>query len=590
MVLESSGGKSRETCVDTYAAVVERFDLPRNALAGDASALTLPAIRVRFFLVKTRNPFSFMIWTTAVVCVLFPALAANASTAPLVLDPAVVIDPPAKDGVKSEIHYLGQPPKAGRIDLTATNGFFSEGFKAEEQKPMLPGDERFIRCSFGSLVARAAHGGGTARWHLWCPTAGEIHAACVLKVSANQAGHTLVIKVGDDEKSLSLNQSDGESPQAQSLSFNLKSAGEITFSIDCTNNPLPPETRICYITLQGPAITSASLLRVRWRPSAVHQHFVPEGDCPSPRIWVFETRSDTQTTSYSPITTPFGYFGTTFDGNGKVEKEASFNFSMWIAGRTAVDAPPIDRLPCLIGTSLPKAQYSSFGGEGTGIKFRDAVAYPDGADAIIQAMRVETRDGARTFFGYFYDEREHHWKLFASAQERTKQTGIGSPGSFCEIPGPPDVQRTGDVLREIKRRGWFQGSDLKWYPAVLPKAKRGTPDPDAADTDEQVKGASAAIAFTACRTSARKGGLRWPPVESPTTPRTIAKMPPRTRMHGSCPSIWPRKRSRNCLNCPSSLATQPCRQFRQAARRSIIRSLKPVPIPRPFSTTALSTV
>ncbi len=39
------------------------------------------------------------------------------------------------------------------------------------------------------------------------------------------------------------------------------------------------------------------------------------------------------------------------------------------------------------------------------------------------------------------------------------------PGSFCEVPGPPNVQRTGDVPREVRRRGWFRDELAgRWAP------------------------------------------------------------------------------------------------------------------------------
>ena len=67
-------------------------------------------------------------------------------------------------------------------------------------------------------------------------------------------------------------------------------------------------------------------------------------------MWVFETRNVAETTSYSPLTTPFGYFGTSFGSGGRIPPGAGFNFSMWVAGRDETKAPPIEKMPRLIGS------------------------------------------------------------------------------------------------------------------------------------------------------------------------------------------------------------------------------------------------
>lgn len=211
-------------------------------------------------------------------------------------------------------------------------------------------------------------------------------------------------------------------------------------------------------------------------------------------MWVFETRAVSKTSSYSPLTTGFGYYGTGFTADGVVASGAGFNFSMWAAGRGATAAPPLPRMPRLIGTDITEARYGTFGGEGTGVKFFGATAYPDGAERIIQALRIETTpDGLVTYFGYFYDEKADRWRLYASAQQLAKNAkAVKNPafgtmrgtGSFCEIPGPPNRERSGDLVREIKRRGWFYGNDGKWYRAVLGDAlNEQPPEPKEPDDD-----------------------------------------------------------------------------------------------------------
>src|SRR5262249_35730512 len=152
------------------------------------------------------------------------------------------------------------------------------------------------------------------------------------------------IKVGEQSQRLNVTANDGSSPQPATLTFNLKQPGKVTFAIDCTTNPPPAQTRIAFIRLEGSAIDKASLLRARWRPSAAHGLFYAPGSCPAPNMWVFETVDVGKTGSYSPLTTPFGYFGLVFKPGGRITPGTGFNFSMWIAGRSATSAPPLERM------------------------------------------------------------------------------------------------------------------------------------------------------------------------------------------------------------------------------------------------------
>ncbi len=398
---------------------------------------------------------------------------------PIVLDPPALVDFGAKEGPNSEIRYQAQPAKEGRIDLTANNGFFDRCFQALDEQPVIPGDQGLINYGFGYLGRSSENVSGTVRWHLWCVEAGEIKASFFMQVPTAEAGHPWAIRVGDETQTLKVNPSDGQSPQMQALKFTVKQPGKVTFTIDCTQTPPPAETRIRFIRLEGSAINKANLLRTRWRPTAVSGRFFAPGNCPEPMLWVFESANVGETGGYSPLMTPFGYFGTSFGSGGRIPPGSDFNFSMWIGNRHVTNAPPIEKMMRLIGTDIPEAEYSSWGNaEGTGVKFRKAVAYKDGADRTIQAFRVEETNDVRTYYGYFYDEQANRWRLFASGQGPAGSGKSDLPNrmkavsGFCEIPGPPHVERSGDLVREIKRRGWFYGSDNRWYRAQThPDAK-----------------------------------------------------------------------------------------------------------------------
>ena len=405
--------------------------------------------------------------------------------------PVAILVPAATDGIKTDLRFYGQAAVNGSLDLTASNGFFDRCFEAVEPGAATAGDKPFIGQTFGCLKPTSDPPRGTARWHLWLLKPGEIRATFFLTVPKAEIGHEWVIRLGEEARTLRATESNGDKPQEQTLVFNTRATGRLLFAIDCTQAPPPAGSRVHRVRLEGSALEGASLLRARWRPAAVHARFQAPGSCPSPSMWVFESRSAEKASSYSPMTTGFGYFGTSFQADGTIAAGAGFNFSMWAAGRTATEAPPLLKMPRLIGTGIPQATYGTFGGEGTGVKFFGAVAYPEGADRTIQALRIEPADdGLVTYFGYFFDEKGGRWRLYASAQAPSpsaKSRNIGvldSAGSFCEVPGPPNRERSGDLVRRIERRGWFFGKDRKWYRALPADAGKHPPDDPEAKQDE----------------------------------------------------------------------------------------------------------
>jgi hypothetical protein len=175
------------------------------------------------------------------------------------------------------------------------------------------------------------------------------------------------------------------------------------------------------------------------------------------------TRSICDFSSYSPITTPFGYYGTSFGSDRR--SNGNFNFSMWAAGARGT-IPPLEQMPHLLAAGSPEAEFSGFGHEGSGVKLREWIPMPDRPELCIQALRVESNEKYDTYSGYFWDHPTRRWKLYAVGRKWNGQKVKEhlTPGSFCEIPGPPQVQRTGDLVREVRRRGWHYGEDKKWHP------------------------------------------------------------------------------------------------------------------------------
>lgn len=220
---------------------------------------------------------------------------------------------------------------------------------------------------------------------------------------------------------------------------------------------------IARVELEGPALNGAKLLRARWRPAAIHSAFTATslGKEPS-RLWIMEVRPRRPEKGfYSPITTPFGYFGSTFNADGT---SGGINFSMWSyeAGKAE---PPLAQLSHLLSVGSPKASFGGFGHEGTGVKLRDWNPYEGLKVASgVLALRLEPGKPYDTYTGYFYDQTSASWRLFASGRKWAEQRSVSHllPGCFVEVPGPPHIERTGHIERTADFRGWCRDAKGVW--------------------------------------------------------------------------------------------------------------------------------
>ncbi len=362
------------------------------------------------------------------------------------------------------ISYLGSPPQNGRLVLDANNGFFDKGaFRAIGKEASPESDRLLISSHFDGLQAVSDKNLGEARWYFWKVSPKPAELRIFVDVPPSEVDVDWKVRVGKNEFEFSTSVSDGL--QAQNVVFPLDfgSSGLQIISIRRADSKRASETKFRKIEVGGAGIEGARLIRARWRPAAVHARY-ESSQCEESKLWVFETQSVRASSSYSPITTSFGYFGASFNAEGLAA--GGVNFSMWAANRKATKMPAVSAMPHLLATANPAAEFSGFGHEGTGVKIRNWEPYQEHPKSVIQALRVETNEGFDTFYGYLFDESEKCWKLFGAGRRpaKNKKGGITlRAGSFCEVPGPPNVERTGDVVREVKRRGWFFGSDKKWH-------------------------------------------------------------------------------------------------------------------------------
>jgi len=166
---------------------------------------------------------------------------------------------------------------------------------------------------------------------------------------------------------------------------------------------------------------------------------------------------------YCPITTPFGYYGPTWRADGTVN--AGFNFSLWSYGRGQRE-PPIEQLSHLLAAGSPKANFSGFGHEGTGVKIRNWKPLAGKRrQRQVLALRVEPGEMYDTYYSYFYAADERRWRLFGAGNKYNNHKPIKSlwVGSFVEVPGPPHVQRSGPYPRAMRYRGWVMEANGAWH-------------------------------------------------------------------------------------------------------------------------------
>jgi hypothetical protein len=371
-------------------------------------------------------------------------------------------NPPPSDPQRQ---FPAQRTPNGKLVLTASNGFFDPGIRASGTARIkdAAGDE-IIGPDF-AVLENWTLPGSTMRWHLWFAVSGEIEVKTHLTTTAENAGSSLTISLGENShKLVTLARRNPTKPQGEPLSFQNARPGWHTLTIKLDQLKGTEVGKIHRLELSGPAAKDARLLRARWRPAACHARF-SSSSVADPVLWVMTTRTSpkTKVSSYSPVTTPFGYFGTGFDAEGI--SSGSANFSLWSYGRGK--PTPQSQWSHLLAAGSPRATFGSFGHEGSGVKVRGEWK-PFGRDSreVTLALRKEVARPWIRWYGYYLDSKTKRFKLYAVAAkwigDQKRIPGL-NPGAFVEQPGPPQRRRCGDLLRDVHRRGWMLDKNRQWH-------------------------------------------------------------------------------------------------------------------------------
>lgn len=458
------------------------------------------------------------------------------ANSPMPPSEATLLGPFENPSIPRDVYYKGEPAKNGVIDLIPEASFFSNYRFEDREVPEGSPSTRFLvkdvrdeekvkereaARALGVAEAKAvfAKRGATpeelaeldepgdatlpiARWHLYCSKPGQITMRFFMRVNAEQAKTPWVVEMAQgnqldttsmlhqkkESKELKLAESDANTPQPQTLTFEVGKPGRVTFYFDHTKMP-EASGAIAFIRLTGSAVEEASLLRAGRRPSAFYWGFsAPEG-CEDPWAWVVETKPVEGSGAFVPMKTPFGYTGRYFYDKF-LPADSDLHWSMWGSALQGDGSIDMTRAPRIIAQDNPEFAVQVSAREGTTVRGTWNF-YTEPARSVIQAMRtmVET-DGATTYIGHLYDESAGAWRLYNAAQwisrwglrppesGQTEILPVKSISAFLEVPGAYGIVMSGDIPHTFARRGWFQDKNGRFHPVPFADAvpKGGLPE------------------------------------------------------------------------------------------------------------------
>jgi len=367
-----------------------------------------------------------------------------------------------QDPKVDQLYYLIQRTKDSRLLLTPNECFFPNLGPRLEGRGSTPDIASLNRGNSFDRITQWKKD-DSVEWGVWLTHPGEILAKVWMSGTARQ--DRFVATFGEKTQTFQPTTNEGKSPQqVASLRFNVNKSGLHKLRITCSNNP-HSQPALHWVELSDRAINNSAVVRMRWRPAAAHARF----SCAQPpqkvRLWVMEMDAMPGDLGfYSPITTPFGYYGSTWNADGRVN--SSINFSLWSYNRKQQE-PPIEELSHLLAVGDPDASFGGFGHEGTGVKVRNwkPLAGRQGQRQLF-ALRREPGEVYDTYYSYFYATDQQHWRFFAAGKKfhKSRRNRALTLGTFVEVPGPPTRQRTGPYVRRMRYRGWLMDEQSRWHP------------------------------------------------------------------------------------------------------------------------------
>lgn len=358
-----------------------------------------------------------------------------------------------------------------RVEADVNRVFFSPcGVLRNHFVPDYPGDE-FNSNKYYDYTHNWKNTTDTLVWGIDVKNAGKLKVTPKLGVPDSQNGAVIELIIENQKQEIVLTSTGGYTlfKEQAAVIFSLPKAGryavkmKIKSTIDATKDVAYAQS----LVFGGGAALELAPVVLRWRPAAVHCGWENASKPTNVELAIHEvTVISDFIDSYSPITAPFGYFGSTWVT--KDEQFGGINFSLWSFGAGS-EPPPTEKFSHLI--AVGKGGYiDGFNHEGTGVKRRGDNPYVAMTGERTQVLAIKKIPGNPydVFHSYYWDSNTKEWILFGCGKKYNEKALIYlSTGAFVEQPGPPDVQRSNHIKREIHFRGWYMDKDRKLYPINL---------------------------------------------------------------------------------------------------------------------------
>lgn len=288
-----------------------------------------------------------------------------------------------------------------------------------------------------------------------------------MSIPSSQNGSIIYISVGNIRKELVLSSTASENTFEiqKGLDFKELAAGVyyIKLQLKSIVNSSESIGKLKGLFLTGSSVTNVEIEMRRYRPFAVHCKWGTESPNPV-EFSVHElTVVNTSVNCYQPITTPFGYTGSSW--SLKTKSFGGYNFSLWSYDEND-PIPPFYQESHLIavGSSL---EFGLYGHEGTGVKPKGDNPYMD-VKTNTQVIAVRKSPGVKydTYWSYYLDPVEGHWKFYGCGKKYNKKGIIEylETGAFVEVSGSATTERSGHEIRETQYSGWQIDTSGVVYP------------------------------------------------------------------------------------------------------------------------------
>ncbi|MEO9804832.1 MAG: DUF3472 domain-containing protein [Reichenbachiella sp.] len=355
---------------------------------------------------------------------------------------------------------------AETLTLTPNESFFSPvGTLLANQRDKTSGNE-YNKNEYYDYIKEWKVLSDTILFGVKIASEGTLQVILEMGIPQSQEGSVVNVYFADKTGEVILKNTGGETtyvPQEKVLFENVAPGFYLVkLKLKSLIDPNQGVGRLTRVHLTGSAVEGAETVMRRYRPKAVHAKWGTESSEPV-EISVHELTVMNKTVDcYQPITTPFGYVGSPWSLD--TETFSGFNFSLWSYGKND-PVPPFYQESHLIavGSGLT---FGAFGHEGTGVKPRGDHPYIDN-DTNTQtiAVRMEPGEVYNTFWSYYLDPSDGHWKLYGCGKKYNKDGLIDglSTGAFVEVAGPATKQRSGHEIRESRYRGWQMDTLGKWH-------------------------------------------------------------------------------------------------------------------------------